>query len=1086
MALETFEAGYAGSRPPRTGAQWSGMWKLGQVTDRLIDGKWPSAWSVTGGNQQKSFAIVQGDGTPTDVQFNDDGTRFYVIGNAKDTIYQYTCTTAWDVSTAVYAGKSFYVGTQEITPNALFFKSDGAKFYIVGSTNDTVYQYSCATAWDVSTAFYDSKSFSVAAQETTPNALFFKSDGTKFYVVGPSTARVHQYSCATAWDVSTAFYDSKLFNVLAQESNPFGLFFKSDGTAFYIVGPTNDTVYQYTCATAWDISTASYSSKSLVVNGQETQPQALFFKSDGTALYVVGQTNDAVFQYTCATAWDVSTGSYSQKAFYIGGGQETNPSEVQFNDDGTKFYVIGNTNDTVYQYTCATAWDVSTASFANKSFFVGLQETGSTGLFFKPDGTKFYIVGTTNDTVYQYSCATAWDVSTAAYDSKLFSVGVQETSPQGLFFKPDGTTFYIVGTINDTVYQYSCATAWDVSTASYASKSFSVAGQDTFPQGLFFKSDGTAFYIVGQANRTVYQYSCATAWDISTASYASKAFSVATQLTSETLAGICFKSDGTKLYILGANLRIVYQYTCSTAWDLNTTSTYDSKSFSVNAQDTAPVDVQFKDDGTKFYILGAGTDTVFQYSCVTAWDVSTASYDSKSFSVNAQESNPQGLFFKSDGTTFYIVGVTSDTVYQYSCATAWDVSTASYASKSFSIAAQELTPNGIFFKSDGLKFYVIGSNSGRVQQYSCATAWDVSTASYDTKSLSVTGQDTTPNGIFFKSDGTKFYIIGATNDNVYQYSCATAWDVGTASYDTRLFSVASQETNSQGLFFKPDGAKFYIVGSTGDTVYQYSTVAAWEIQSPFYDNKFYRTATEETTPYGLTFKTDGTKFYIVGNTYDTIFQYSCSTAWDISTGSYDNKTFTTTAQEGQPTSLFFKPDGTKLYVIGGSNDTVYQYSCATAWDVSTASYDSRSFSATTLESSAEGLFFKPDGTKFYIVGSINDTVYQFACGIAWDISTAYYETKSFSIRAQEGNPFGLYFKDDGTKFYMLGSSNDSVYQYSCTTPWDVSTASYDGVSYSVATQDTTSHEIQFKPDGTTFYVLGDNTDTIYQYSGLLQ
>ena len=248
----------------------------------------------------------------------------------------------------------------------------------------------------------------------------------------------------------------------------------------------------------------------------------------------------------------------------------------------------------------------------------------------------------------------------------------------------------------------------------------------------------------------------------------------------------------------------------------------------------------------------------------------------------------------------------------------------------------------------------------------------------------------------------------------------------------------------------------------------------------------FRTVTEETVPYGLIFKTDGTKFYVIGNTYDTIFQYSCATAWDISTGSYDNKAFNVTAQETQPAGLFFKTDGTKLYVIGSSNDTVFQYSCATAWDVSTASYDSRSFSATTLENSAEGLFFKPDGTKFYITGTTNDTVFQFACGTAWDISTAYYETKSFIIRAQEGTTQGISFKDDGTKFYIVGSTNDSAYQYSCTTAWDVSTASYDGVAYSLLTQDTTSHDIQFKSDGTTFYIVGEATDTIYQYSCLLQ
>jgi sugar lactone lactonase YvrE len=1059
------------------------MWKLEQTVDRLIDGKWPSAWSVAGGNQTKSFAIAPGDSSPQDVQFNDDGTKFYVLGSTKDTIFQYSCATAWDVNTAVYASKSFYIGTQDASPFGLFFKSDGTKFYIVGQINDTVYQYSCATAWDISTGSYDNKSFSVAGQETIPNALFFKPDGTKFYVVGQSFTRVIQYSCATAWDISTALYDSKLFSVGGQESAPQGLFFKPDGTKFYVVGTSNDTVYQYSCATAWDVSTASYDTKSFSVAGQEATPSGLFFKSDGTTFYIVGELNDTVFQYACATAWDVSTASYNSKAFFVGAGQETLPTDVQFNDDGTKFYIVGQSNKTVYQYSCATAWDVNTASYASKSFFVGKQEATPAGLFFKSDGTKFYIIGTTNDTIYQYSCATAWDVSTASYDTKSFSVNAQEVNPNSLFFKSDGTTFYIVGNTNDTVYQYSCATTWDVSTASYATKSFNVTTQEINPNGLFFKSDGTKFYIVGSNTDTVYQYSCATAWDVSTASYDTKSFSVATQEINPT--GLFFKPDGTKFYAIGTTNDTIYQYSCATAWEMNATSTYDSKSFSVNAQETVPTDVQFKDDGTKFYIIGDNTNTIYQYSCATAWDVSTASYDTKSFSVGTQETQPEGLFFKSDGTKFYVIGRASNRIHQYSCATAWDISTASYDSKSFSVATQEAIAYNLFFKSDGTTFYISGNNS-IVYQYSCATVWDVSTASYDNKLFNVSAQDTSPRGLFFKSDGTKFYIVGTTNDTVYQYSCATAWNIGTVSYDSRLFSVASQETQPAGLFFKPDGTKFYVVGQGNDTVYQYSTVAAWEIQSPFYDKKLFRTVTEEAVPYGLIFKTDGTKFYIVGNTYDTVFQYSCATAWDISTGSYDNKAFTATAQETQPAGLFFKTDGTKLYILGVVNRTVYQYSCATAWDVSTASYDSRSFSVNTQETNPNGLFFKPDGLKFYVVGTTNDIVLQYACGTAWQISTAYYETKSFIISAQEGTTQGIFFKDDGTKFYIVGSLNDSVYQYSCATAWDVSTASYDGVAYSLLTQDTTSHDIQFKSDGTTFYVLGEATDTIYQYSCLLQ
>ena len=151
-------------------------------------------------------------------------------------------------------------------------------------------------------------------------------------------------------------------------------------------------------------------------------------------------------------------------------------------------------------------WDVSTAKYASKSFYVGSQDSTPYGVFFKSDGLAMYIVGYANEIVYQYTLSTAWDVSTATYASKSFYVGSQESNHRSVFFKSDGLAMYIVGYASDTVYQYTLSTAWDVSTAKYASKSFYVGSQDSTPYGVFFKSDGLAMYIVGYANEIVYQY----------------------------------------------------------------------------------------------------------------------------------------------------------------------------------------------------------------------------------------------------------------------------------------------------------------------------------------------------------------------------------------------------------------------------------------------------------------------------------------------------------------------------------------------------------------------------------------------------
>ena len=268
------------------------------------------------------------------------------------------------------------------------------------------------------------------------------------------------------------------------------------------------------------------------------------------------------------------------------------------------------------------AYDVANASYDSVSFSVSSQESGVTALSFKPDGTVVYVVGTTNDTVYQYSLSTAWDLSSASYGSVNFYVAGQEASPTGLMFKSDGTKMYIVGISSDTIYQYSLSTAWNVSTASYDSVSFSVSSQDTSPRNIQFKSDGTKLYVTGYTNDTIYQYSLSTAYDLSTASYDSVSLSVTSQDTAPT--GIFFKSDGTKMYMVGQTNKNIFQYTLSTAWDLSTAS-YDSVSFSFATQDDAPCSIAFGNSGTKMYMLGQVSPAIYQYS--TGSTVTTGSFD---------------------------------------------------------------------------------------------------------------------------------------------------------------------------------------------------------------------------------------------------------------------------------------------------------------------------------------------------------------------------------------------------------------------------------------------------------------------------
>lgn len=254
------------------------------------------------------------------------------------------------------------------------------------------------------------------------------------------------------------------------------------------------------------------------------------------------------------------------------------------------------------------------------------------------------------------------------------------------------------------------------------------------------------------------------------------------------------------------------------AYDLANAS-YDSVSFSVATQDTIPTGLFFKPDGTKMYVLGVDQYKVNEYSLSSAWEVNTASY-SQNFNASTQDATPTGLFFKPDGTKMYITGQTGQEVNEYSLSSAWNISTASYV-QNFSVSAQESSPRGIFFKSDGTKMYIAGPSGDDVNEYSLSSAWDISTASY-VQNFSVSAQENNPNSLSFSSNGTKMYVLGSQGDDVNEYSLSSAWDISTASY-VRVFSVATQETSPNAVFFGKDGTKLYIAGSVNATVYQYST-----------------------------------------------------------------------------------------------------------------------------------------------------------------------------------------------------------------------------------------------------------------------
>ena len=292
---------------------------------------------------------------------------------------------------------------QEYYYNGKWFRWDGVAWKQLNSTkerriNEYTNFYEVPTSNSVNLDVRKYNYFKVNVDENTVITIPTAQSYYKFMLELKSGFT----SSAQRWDISTATYDNVSFSVSGQDTNPFGITFKPDGTKMYMVGFTNDRVYQYTLSTPWDISSATYDTVSFLVSGQDTNPIDITFKPDGTKMYVLGNTNDRVYQYTLSTPWNLATATYDSVSFLVSG-QDTNPYSITFKPDGTKMYVLGFTNDRVYQYTLSTPWDISSATYDTVSFLLSGQDTAPVGLAFKPDGTKMYMVGNTTDRVYQYT-----------------------------------------------------------------------------------------------------------------------------------------------------------------------------------------------------------------------------------------------------------------------------------------------------------------------------------------------------------------------------------------------------------------------------------------------------------------------------------------------------------------------------------------------------------------------------------------------------------------------------------------------------------------------------------------------------------
>lgn len=244
------------------------------------------------------------------------------------------------------------------------------------------------------------------------------------------------------------------------------------GEQFFTASRRSTAVYGYDLSTAYDITTSAFDD-TLDVTNEISDLNGIAFDDTGDLLFALGSNSNAVYEYSLSTTFDLTTASYTGNSEGI---SASFPNGLEWSSDGTRFY-IADGGGSIESYTVSSPFAISTASVANSLTTTGEDGT-PVGAVWNQDGTSLYVVGNSNGSIYRYSLTTGFDLSTATYSGDSFDVSTQNGSPGGMSWSASGDSFVLSGS-DDVIYKYILTTPFDITTASYTGDSFDVSANST-------------------------------------------------------------------------------------------------------------------------------------------------------------------------------------------------------------------------------------------------------------------------------------------------------------------------------------------------------------------------------------------------------------------------------------------------------------------------------------------------------------------------------------------------------------------------------------------------------------------------------
>ena len=221
-------------------------------------------WDLTSVTNTGTYAIGSHLTNPWDLVMTYDGKKMYVTGHTSDKIAEFILTTPFDITTAYWTGNQLSVSTQTNYPRSLILSSDGSKLYLKGNSNTQLYEYSMSTAYDLSSAIYN-ETITIPSMDYTSmshdgkyiygrnviNGKYlqqFRSDGTAHVPVSIT-------SSGTTWSLLSPQPSGTIGTGFAADVQNISI--SVDGTKMFMMEASR-YVKEYTLSTPFDATTATY------------------------------------------------------------------------------------------------------------------------------------------------------------------------------------------------------------------------------------------------------------------------------------------------------------------------------------------------------------------------------------------------------------------------------------------------------------------------------------------------------------------------------------------------------------------------------------------------------------------------------------------------------------------------------------------------------------------------------------------------------------------------------------------------------------------------------------------------------------